>query len=218
MPFKVLSNPRSRIAPEPSALEAFDRLARLSRFCAGHEVFEQEAPTTSYYRLVKGVARDTRLLADGRRQVCAFHFPGDMFGLEVGTMHHYAVEALTDCEVSTVRRATLASIADGARIERLIWQVTSQQLESAQERMLLLARHNAYEKVACFLLEIARRCEGPWASLAMSRQDIADYLGLTIETVSRMLTQLQHDGLLALDGSRRFMITPRRGVALDLAA
>jgi len=218
MPFQVLSNPRSRLAPEPTALEAFSRLARTSRFSAGDDIFAQEAPATGYYRLVKGVARGTRLLVDGRRQVSAFHFPGDMFGLEMGAIHHHAVEALSDCEVQIVKRVALAAVSDGPRIERLVWQVTSQQLEGAQERMLLLARHNAYEKVACFLMEIARRCEGPWANLAMSRQDIADYLGLTIETVSRMLTQLQHDGLVTLDGSRRFRILPRRASAGSLAA
>ncbi|MET3665498.1 helix-turn-helix domain-containing protein [Caulobacter sp. 1776] len=218
MPFQLLSNPRSRLAPEPAALEAFGRLARLSRFGAGEDIFAQEAQATGYYRLVKGVARGTRLLVDGRRQVSAFYFPGDMFGLEIGAIHLNAVEALSDCEVQIVKRAALAAAPDGPRIERLVWQVTSQQLEGAHERMLLLARHNAYEKVACFLMEIARRGEGPWANLAMSRQDIADYLGLTIETVSRMLTQLQHDGVVALDGSRRFRMSPRRETAGNLAA
>jgi CRP/FNR family transcriptional regulator, nitrogen fixation regulation protein len=217
MSFQVLQSLGSlRPTEQPSVRDAFESLARLSRLAPGEEIFAQESEATCYYRVVKGVVRSTRLSSDGRRQVGEFYFAGDMFGLAVGARHRHAAEALTACEIQVVRRAALSMAADVARVERLIWTVTSQQLEQAQERMLVLARHTAYEKVAYFLTEIARRSEGPWASLPMCRQDIADYLGLTIETVSRMLTQLQQDGLVRLDGSRRFRIAQR--LATDLAA
>jgi len=218
MPFQVLISSAAGTSADLAAQAAFDRLARTTRFGAGDEIFAQEGRATDYYRVTKGVVRSTRLLADGRRQVSEFYFPGDMFGLALGATHSHAAEALTDCEIAHVRRQALAVAEDGALIERLIWTVTSLQLEQAQARMVILARRNAYEKVVFFLSQIARRSEGAWANLPMCRQDIADYLGLTIETVSRMLTQLQHDGRVALDGSRRFTITRPRFSATDLAA
>lgn len=215
MPLEVL---QSRPSGDPQFNEVFDRRARGSRFLAGEEIFAQEVEARRYYRLVAGVVRSTRLWPDGRRQIGEFYFPGDMFGLASGPRHLQAAEALTDCQVLFVERRSLGDTPEGAQIERLVWTITSQQLEAAQERMLNLARRNAYDKVAFFLLEIARRAEEPWASLPMCRQDIADYLGLTIETVSRMITQLQQDGRLILDGSRRFRIGPPRLRAPDLAA
>lgn len=218
MSFQVVHNQRSQPGADPTAVEVFDRLARSTRFMPGEEIFAQESETTSYYRVVSGVVRCTHLFPDGARQVSEFYFPGDLFGLEIGPSHRHAAEALTACEILIVKRRALAALDEAARVERLIWEVTSQQLERARDRMLVLARRSAYEKVAFFLMDIARRCDGPWASLPMCRQDIADYLGLTIETVSRMVTQLQHDGLVALEGSRRFMIAQPRRLAADLAA
>lgn len=218
MPFQLLLC--SGVAPSAdlAAQAAFDRMARTTRVRSGDEIFAQESGATGYYRVARGVVRSIRLFADGRRQVSEFYFPGDMFGLALGVTHSHAAEALTDCEIQHVRRQALATSIDRALVERLIWAVTSQQLEQTQARMVILARYNAYEKVAFFLAQIARRSEGTWASLPMCRQDIADYLGLTIETVSRMLTQLQHDGVVALDGSRRFTLTRARLPATGLAA
>lgn len=197
---------------------AFEALAHAQRFEPGEEIYAQEAPTEAFYKVVFGVVRGACLISDGRRQVAAFYFPGDMFGLEVGARHRQAAEALTRCEVQMVRRRALTTSVAGAEIERMIWRVTSQQLERAQDRSMVLARRNAYEKVASFLVEIAERGSVPWASLPMCRQDIADYLGLTIETVSRMLTQLQQDGLIRLDGTRRFQILRPQRLASSLAA
>lgn len=215
MPLQIL---QGRPSGDAASSAAFDRCARQSRVAAGDEIFAQDSDATRYYRLVRGLVRSTRLWPDGRRQIGEFYFPGDMFGLAVGPRRRQAAEAVTDCEVWSVERRGLSDTADGALIERLVWTVTSQQLEAAQERMLSLARRNACEKVAFFLMEIARRDEGSWAKLPMCRQDIADHLGLTIETVSRMLTQLQQDGRLTLEGSRRFRITPFGPLADDLAA
>ncbi|USQ94468.1 helix-turn-helix domain-containing protein [Caulobacter sp. RL271] len=217
MPVQYFQDPGGPAATR-RAEAAFEALAHVQRFEPGEEIYGQEAPTEAFYKVVSGVVRGACLISDGRRQVAAFYFPDDMFGLEIGVSHRQAAEALTRCEVQIVKRRALAVVDAGAQIERMIWRVTSQQLERAQERSMLLARRNAYEKVACFLIEIAERGPGPWASLPMCRQDIADYLGLTIETVSRMLTQLQHDGLICLDGSRRFQIVRLRQLASSLAA
>jgi len=206
MPFRGLQIPHPSPTAQARRFEVFEQIADRRRIKAGQEIFGQEAAATRYFRIMKGVVRTTRLLPHGRRQVSGFYFAGDMFGLEIGSTHRHAAEALTDCEISSVKRGLPASVPEGARIERLIWEVTSEQLEQARERMLILAAGNAYEKVSWLLAEIADRAEGPWADLPMCRQDIADYLGLTIETVSRMLTQLRHDGLVRLDGARRFFI------------
>ena len=218
MPLQVIHTQRSTSGVSLDALASFDRLARPVRFAPGEEIFAQESEATDYYRVVRGVVRCTHLCVDGTRQVSEFYFPGDMFGLEVGPIHRHAAEALTASDILAVKRRTLATHEERAHIERLIWEVTSEQLEQARERMLILARRNAYEKVAFFLRDIARRCDGPWASLPMCRQDIADYLGLTIETVSRMVTQLQQDGLVSLEGSRRFMIARPACLSANLAA
>jgi CRP/FNR family nitrogen fixation transcriptional regulator len=102
---------------------------------------------------------------------------------------------------------------DGRRLERLIWSATAKELEHTQEHLMLLGRKTACEKVASFLLDLADRFRGEMTALPMGRQDMADYLGLTIETVSRMLTQLQGQGLVEFAGCRRFRIKHRAGLS-----
>jgi CRP/FNR family nitrogen fixation transcriptional regulator len=187
--------------------DPFERLGAVLRYAAGEEIYAQEEDADLIYRLVSGAVRATRLLSDGRRQISDFYFPGDMFGMENGPVHRTAAEALGDVEVLVIKRRALRLLGeDGAQLER------------AQDHMLLLARKSACEKVASFLAEIANRCATPWALLPMSRQDIADYLGLTIETVSRMVTQLQQEGLVVFDGCRRFRIAHRGRLAERIAA
>uniref|UniRef100_B0T0M3 Transcriptional regulator, Crp/Fnr family n=1 Tax=Caulobacter sp. (strain K31) TaxID=366602 RepID=B0T0M3_CAUSK len=211
---------RGRIVPMTSNLsDPFERLGAVLRYAAGEEIYAQEEDADLIYRLVSGAVRATRLLSDGRRQISDFYFPGDMFGMENGPVHRTAAEALGDVEVLVVKRRALRLLGeDGAQVERMTWRSTGEQLERAQDHMLLLARKSACEKVASFLAEIANRCATPWALLPMSRQDIADYLGLTIETVSRMVTQLQQEGLVVFDGCRRFRIAHRGRLAERIAA
>ncbi len=189
--------------------------ARLT-FRAGEEIYAQDENAELIYLLVSGAVRTSYLLADGRRQIGDFYYPGDVLGVETGAVHRFSAEALGPCEVLALRQVGSAAY-DPGRLERMIWRATSSELRRAQSHMLLLGRTTACEKVARFLLDIAERFRGEIVALPMSRQDMADYLGLTIETISRMLGRLQADGLVEFVGARRYRIR-RLGALEDLAA
>ena len=189
--------------------------ARLT-FKQGEEIYAQDEDADLIYRLVRGAARTSHLLVDGRRQIGDFYYESDVLGVEVGETHRYSAEALSDCEVLAIRRSGSAAY-DAARYERMIWKATANELNRAQSHMLLLGRATACEKVAHFLIDIAERFRGDLIALPMSRQDMADYLGLTIETVSRMLGRLQADGMVEFFGARNYRIR-RFGALSDLAA
>lgn len=196
-------------------VDAWTGAARLT-FRAGEEIYAQDEDAEMIYRLVHGAVRTSHLLADGRRQIGDFYYEGDVLGVEIGSTHRFSAEALGDCEVLAIRRTGSAAY-DPGRLERLIWQATAAELGRAQSHMLLLGRTTACEKVARFLLDIADRFRGDLVALPMSRQDMADYLGLTIETISRMLGRLQTDGLVEFVGARRYRIR-RIGALSDMAA
>jgi CRP/FNR family nitrogen fixation transcriptional regulator len=184
----------------------------------GEEIFAQEEEADLIYRIIRGAVRTTRLQSDGRRQIGDFYYPGDFFGIEAGGEHRFSAEALGDCEIMVVKRAALGQYgAEGERLERMIWAETARQLVRTQEHLMVLGRKSACERVACFLVDMADRFGGEFTTLPMGRQDMADYLGLTIETVSRMVTQLQVEGLVEFASCRRFRIA-RRSALADLAA
>ena len=181
-------------------------------FDPGEEIFAQDEPSDLVYRVVAGAVRTSRLLSDGRRQIGDFYYQDDIFGLEPGSRHRFTAEALIDSDILVVKHATLKRYGDEG-LERLIWAATARELARAQEHLLLLGRKTACEKVASFLLDLAERDHGETTTLPMGRQDMADYLGLTIETVSRMLTQLQAEGLVEFFGNRRFRIRRQASLA-----
>lgn len=162
------------------------------------------------------MVRTSRVTADGRRQVGEFYYAGDLFGLEPGPDHRFAAEALTDCDIEMVRRGAVRAFAGDAEVDRAILEATYRETERLQEHVLLLGRKSARERVASFLRSLAQRQSGADVDLPMGRQDMADYLGLTIETVSRMLTQLQGEAVVAFPSTRRFQV--RQWDALDALA
>ncbi|HTI66301.1 MAG TPA: helix-turn-helix domain-containing protein [Caulobacteraceae bacterium] len=179
-------------------------------FDRNEEIYGQEEEADFVYKIVSGVVRTSRMLNDGRRQVVAFYYPGDVFGLEPGELHALSAEAVTDCRVALARRRSLERAADrdnGAA--RDLWALTARDLQSLGEHMLLLSRKGATERVAIFLLQLAERTETDRLELPMSRTDIADYLGLTIESVSRSMTQLEREGAIALPSARRVVVRNR---------
>ncbi|MBP7705479.1 MAG: helix-turn-helix domain-containing protein [Caulobacter sp.] len=183
-------------------------------FASGGEIYAQGEETTFIYQVLEGSVRTVRLDADGRRQIGDFYHAGDFFGLESGGEHRFAAEALGDCRIALIRRSALTGV-DAAEI----WEATARELERAREHlMMLLGRKTAREKVAGFLLDLAERQSGAVKTLPMGRQDIADYLGLTIETVSRMLSQLQVEGMIKLIGLRRFSLGDPRALSRLAAA
>jgi len=189
-----------------SLAEVMDRLGVRMNFAKDEEIYAQEEDADLIYRVVSGVVRTTRLLSDGRRQVGDFYQAGDLFGLEVGALHRYSAEALCDCAIQVVKRSSLRAQADEGELDRAIWEATCRDLERAQDHILLLGRKTACEKVASFLMDLAQQGPNEAIDLPMGRQDIADYLGLTIETVSRMLTQLQGSQVVEFASCRQFRV------------
>ncbi len=210
-----LTDPRPA-RPASALTSAFDKLGTRMSYGRNEEIYAQDDDADMLYQIVRGVVRTSRLTADGRRQVGDFYYAGDLFGLEPGPEHRFAAEALSDCEVAVVRRSAVRAHAGDAELDRAILEATRLEMERLQEHVMLLGRKSARERVGSFLMSIAQRETRDEVDLPMGRQDMADYLGLTIETVSRMLTQLQGESIVAFPSSRRFQV--RRWTALEALA
>jgi CRP/FNR family nitrogen fixation transcriptional regulator len=161
-----------------------------------------------FYKVQSGAIRTFKLLSDGRRQIDAFHLPGDIFGIEPGEEHRFSAEAVGDATIISYRRSNLGALAQSdGDIPNQMMSAVLLSLVRAQNHMLLLGRKNAVEKIATFLLDLSgRTANNDQIDLPMSRTDIADHLGLTIETVSRSLTQLERQGVIELPAHRRFIV------------
>jgi len=185
----------------------------------GREIFAEGGDTDVFYKVVSGVVRVCKFLSDGRRQIAAFHVAGYVFGIELGTDREMSAEAVSDCTLVVYRRRSVEQLASkDETISRQMFQIVMQNLAQATGHSLLLARRGAAEKVAAFLLDWQFRSgEKNVIHLAMTRQEIADYLGLTIETVSRSLSQFERDGVIALRNTRDVCILNTDALE-DLAA
>jgi CRP-like cAMP-binding protein len=174
------------------------------------EIYGEAEPAEYLYRVVTGAVRTYKILNDGRRQIGAFYLPGDFFGLEVGEEHAFSAEAIAETKVLVIKRSALMSLAArDSQAANQLWTVTSRELQRVQEHVLLLVK-SAEERVASFLIEMAQRSsDATEVRLPMSRQDIADYLGLTIETVSRTLTNLENKATIALPSARKVVLRNR---------
>jgi CRP/FNR family nitrogen fixation transcriptional regulator len=172
------------------------------KYTKGTEIFGQVEFADYIYQVIEGAVRSHKLLSDGRRQIGAFHLPGDVFGLENGDFHRFTAEAIVDTTVRLVKRQSLEREAkkDPAMVRHLL-KMTTATLQHVENHLLLLGRQSATERVAAFLLEMNGRFTAAGAiALPMTRRDIADYLGLTIETVSRVLSAYQRKGYLKAAG------------------
>ena len=180
------------------------------RFARNNEIYGEHEPSEYLYQVISGAVRTYRMLDDGRRQISAFYLPGDIFGVEAGDMHLCSAEAICDSQILVAKRSAVMARAEHERsLARQLWMLTMRELQRVQEHSLALIK-SAEERVAGFLLEMAgRNSAGVAVELPMSRQDIADYLGLTIETVSRTFTQFVHSGTIALETSRRIQLRNR---------
>jgi CRP-like cAMP-binding protein len=183
-------------------------------FARNTEIYCENEPADYLYKVISGTVRTYKILMDGRRQIGAFHLAGDVFGLETGTEHTFSAEAITDCRIAVVKRSALNALAArDNEVAHQMWAVTGRELQRAQSHLLLLIR-SAQERVATFLLEMAERLAADdEVELAMSRQDIADYLGLTIETVSRTLTHLERTSAIEVSSSRRIVLRNHSALA-----
>jgi len=176
-------------------------------FARNTEIYGENEPADYFYKVLSGTVRTYKVLSDGRRQIGAFYLPGDIFGFETGDEHAFSAEAISNAKVLVIKRSTVTALA--ARDHSVAHQLlglTSRELGRAQNHIMLLIK-TAQERVAGFLLEMADRAHATGEfDLPMSRQDIADYLGLTIETISRTLTHLENTAAIALPTSRRVVL------------
>jgi CRP/FNR family nitrogen fixation transcriptional regulator len=186
----------------------------------GHdrEIYGEGDTATFFYKVAHGVVRTCKFLSDGRRQIEAFHREGDVFGFEAGTAHRLTAEAVCDCTLIAYRRNGLEQLAaSNETLSRQLFGYFMQGMVRAQEHALVL-RRTALERVVAFLQASAlQSADRRTISLPMTRQDIADYLGLTIETVSRTLSQLERDEVIALPAAREIRVRDWASLE-DLAA
>jgi CRP/FNR family transcriptional regulator len=173
------------------------------------------------YNLRQGVLRLSKMLPDGRRQITGFAFPGDFIGLADSEGHSATVEAIVESKLCRFDKPRLHEMCERwPHLERRFREMTAQELSSAQQQMLLLGRKTARERVSTFLYQMSQEARRRGASsspidLPMSRTDIADYLGLTIETVSRTISRLADEGVIKLDRPNRIEIVTPDALATD---
>lgn len=190
--------------PERGEPESFLPSSVPMNFARNTEIFAEGEKAGYVYKLVSGVVRVSKLLPDGRRQISAFHLPGDMFGFEIDDIHHASAEAIVPVKVVAFKWHTLLSATASSGFVHELLNRTMIGLRQTQDHLLLLGRKNALERLAAFLLEMARRADATDVlELAMPRHDIADYLGLTLETVSRMFAELKEMRIIKLETARR---------------
>ena len=184
------------------------------RFARNIEIYGEDEPADYLYQVISGAVRTYRMLDDGRRQISAFYLPGDIFGVEAGDVHLSSAEAICDAQILVIKRSAVMARAEYEKdLAKQLWTLTVRELRRVQEHSLVLIK-SAEERVAGFLLEMAgRNSTTATIELPMSRQDIADYLGLTIETVSRTFTQLAQSGTIALETSRRVLFRNRAALS-----
>jgi len=180
-------------------------------FAKDEEIFAEGDKAAYVYKVLSGVVRTSKLLSDGRRQIDAFHLAGDIFGIEAGDEYRFCAESIGNCVVVAYRRSHLAALTGSdAQLGQDMTMGMMRSLVRAQNHMLLLGRKSALEKIATFLLDMAERtADDSTLDLPMSRTDIADHLGLTIETVSRSFTQLERQGIIGLPSARRIVLSNR---------
>ena len=212
----IWTHQRATVRQTP--LESLEPLAARIQCARGQEIYKEDSPVNYWYRIISGVARRFSARADGRRQIVDLLLPGDVFGFGARGKHHFAVEAAIDgTVVARYPRSRLDALAESdARIARELRDAACEAMSRLHALILNLGRTTAEEKVGHFLLRMAERLAGGPADrvvLPMSREDIADYLALSVETVSRALTQLKRRGVILLMGTRQVRIVDRH--ALD---
>ena len=201
-------------APVPAdELPRFFAMAAKLRIEPRRTLFDEGDAPDHVFSITRGAVSLSKALSDGRRQITGFLFDGDFVGLAHGDACAYTAEALTPVEACRFPRARFESyVADHPHVERRLLQIASTELAAAQDQMLLLGRKTAVERLASFLVRLSDRAvlrarPGNPIALPMSRSEIADYLGLTIETVSRTITQLRRMGAIDLDGIHQVRMT-----------
>jgi CRP/FNR family nitrogen fixation transcriptional regulator len=211
----VRTEPGPSVKSRPPSLFALNPLEELGTTIIvrrDQEIYGQDEAAEYYYQVISGSVRMVRLMADGRRQVSEFLLPGEVFGFDALDRYDFSAEALEDGLIRRFPRRRVEALAgENVALSQQLRQLVNQKLREAHERALVLGRMTACERIALFLLQLADRAPAAAGciDLAMSRRDIADYLGLTIETVSRTLTMLKTDGTIKMFNKCRIEIRDR---------
>jgi len=205
---------RRLLMNRPHSLENLDALAVMMPYRRGGEICSQGCTVECWYLVIYGAARRCAIRPDGRRQIVDLVLPGDFCGFAIGENWHTTVEAAAEgTVVAAYSRRRIEALADSdPKIAREIRKVAFAELLRLQAQLLILGRITALEKVGSFILEMAARLSDGNAdhfALPVSRDDIADYLGVSVETVSRSLSYLKHRGAIRLQGPRTVSILDR---------
>jgi CRP/FNR family transcriptional regulator, anaerobic regulatory protein len=188
-----------------SNLSQLKNLGWTLKLVPGQALFHEGDPASRVFTLTRGTLKLYKLLTDGRRQVTGFLHPGDFLGITVDDEHAFSAEALEDSQLCSFPRTRFDDFVDDhSAMERQLYRMAAHELAAAQQQLVLLGRKTATERLATFLLQLAQRAGRSPSSVAavirlpMSRSDIADYLGLTKETVSRVISALKRDRVIRL--------------------
>jgi CRP/FNR family nitrogen fixation transcriptional regulator len=199
---------------EPPALDiAIDRIAFRKRFKSNEEIYGAKERADYFYKVISGCIRSYTVLKDGRRLIAAFHLPSEIFGLEPTERHLFSAEAVSDVEILVINRnEAMRSAGRENAVAGALWAHVANELDRTQSHLLLLNK-SASERVATFLIEMAERIQlSDEVGLPMCRQDVADYLALSSETVSRVLTKLENASTIALRTTKHIVLRDRAGL------
>lgn len=195
-----------------------EHLGKVSHLRRGGTVYRQDEPAHSWYCLVEGAARKSVIMTDGRRQIVTFLFAGDLFGFGHLGVHPFSVEVTSQrAVVAQYSRTAAERLAENdPEVSRLVREITFDVVARLQSRMVLRGCSGALEKIAGFLVEMFDRtnCPGSVIDLPMSRYEIADYLSMSVETVSRSLTAMRRQHLIERIGNRRIRVIDERGLRI----
>jgi CRP/FNR family transcriptional regulator, nitrogen fixation regulation protein len=210
---------------------AIQRIGVVRSYQPNAEIVREDDPANHIYQVISGAVCTCKMLREGRRQIAGFYFTGDIFGFEAVEKHSLAAQAITKAAVRVIKRQALNALITSnhefsdyllSEFSDYLLSLITRELVRKQNQVLVLSR-GAYERVICFLVEMAQRAAGNQnrIELPMTRQDTADYLGLTIETVSRVFWDLQRRGAIDVDGRHSIVLrdqiaSAKGGSSLDI--
>lgn len=212
--YVTLSHAANETFPQPAMVISTRSLSPtrpVRRLSTGANLFREGDDASHIYEVQSGTLRLTRVLENGRRQVIAFALPGDTVGFPNGDLHHTDCDAIGPCEVVLHKREALENGAGNPETHRRLLKAALREISAMQDHFMMLARKSALEKVASFLMVLSDRIgtghgHTSTIELQMKRSDIADFLGLTIETVSRTITQLRNCGIISLHSAQSVIV------------
>jgi len=211
LPARVPACKPAATKPPADEFAALDRVGTVVTLGRGQALFYDGDAADHYFKVLTGAVRCCKLLADGRRHVSEFYLPGDFIGFHAVDTYLFTAEAVTDTSVVRYSRRSVDALASQEpRFGRRLLTIACQSLSAAQQKLVLLGRKTAEERIASFLIDLIERGdESDRIALPMSRTDIGDHLGLTMETVSRGLSHLKSEGLISLEDSHHILVRDR---------